>query len=302
MKKFILIVAYMCFQISHINSFAQKHEIGIGIGAGNFLGDLGGANAIGTPFLKDVEVKAFRPAVSLYYQYNFKKFLSINISLSGTEVVGNDKWISAEFGSHYWSRHYRNLSFKSPIIELTAMAHFDLLRYKKSYHSHSFFTPFIGAGVGIFYMNPKANYNGTWIALQPLGTEGQGLPGHPKKYSLIQPNFPISIGVKYQYNKHWKFTLECMHHITLTDYIDDVSTTYVDPAELAANYTPDQAALIYALSRRSVELDLDNTYGAATRAGQQRGNSKNKDSYFMLLFKVSYVFGTKRYDYNCFKK
>ena len=302
MKKFILIICYICFQLSYISAFSQKHEIGIGLGVGNFLGDLGGANSIGTPFLKDVEPKAFRPAVSLFYQYNFKKFLSINISLSGTEVVGNDKWVSGTRPSPYWTRNYRNLSFKSPIISLAVMANFDLLRYKTSYFSHSFFTPFIGAGIGLFYMNPKALYKGSWVALQPLGTEGQGLPGHRPKYSLIQPNFPVSIGFKYQYNKHWKFTLECIHNFTLTDYIDDVSTTYINPAELSANYSPDKAALIYALSRRSLELDPDNTYGSITGIGQQRGNAKNKDSYFMLLFKISYVFGSKRYDYNCFKK
>lgn len=300
MKKICLIAT--CITLIGSGLVAQKHEIGIGIGVSNFLGDLGGANDIGTPFLRDVEAKAFRPAGSIFYQYNFKRFISINVSLAAGELRGDDKWLSDVMPSKFWSRHYRNLNFKSPFVELTLMAHFDLLRYKKIYKSHSYFTPFIGAGIGIFYMNPKANYNGAWIPLQPLGTEGQGLPGHRAKYSLIQPNFPISIGFKYQYNKHWKFTLECIHHITLTDYIDDVSTSYVNPTELYNNYSPEQASLIYALSRRSIELDPDNTYGAMTAPGQQRGDPKDKDSYFMVLFKVSYVFGTKRYDYNCFKK
>ncbi len=300
MKKICLMATFITLIGSGL--VAQKHEIGIGIGVSNFLGDLGGANDIGTPFLRDVEAKAFRPAGTIFYQYNCKRFVSINVSLSAGELRGDDKWLSAQMPSKFWSRHYRNLNFKSPFVELTLMAHFDLLRYKKIYKSHSYFTPFIGAGVGVFYMNPKAYYNGAWIPLQSLGTEGQGLPGHRTKYSLIQPNFPISIGFKYQYNKHWKFTLECIHHITLTDYIDDVSTSYVDPAELYNNYSPEQASLIYALSRRSIELDPDNTYGAMTAPGQQRGDPKDKDSYFMILFKVSYVFGTKRYDYNCFKK
>ena len=302
MKKNLFIFFYCLLFVSIEKSLAQKHELGVAIGASSFLGDLGGANDIGTPFIKDVEIKAFRPAASVFYQYNFKKIVSINISLSATEVTGNDKWVDNTYGTRYWARSYRNLNFKSPIIELTAMVHLDLLRYKNTYKTHSYFTPFVGAGVGIFYMNPKALYNGAWVALQPLGTEGQGLPGHRKKYSLIQPNFPISLGVKYQYNKHWKFTLECLHHFTLTDYLDDVSTNYIDPTELYANYTSDKAALTYALGRRSIELDNDNTYGITTSPGQQRGDPKDKDSYFMLLFKVSYLFGTKRYDYNCFKK
>ena len=32
-------------------------------------------------------------------------------------------------------------------------------------------------GVGGFYFNPKAKYEGKWVSLQPLGTEGQGLNG-----------------------------------------------------------------------------------------------------------------------------
>lgn len=300
MKKIIFFCA--CISMIPAESIAQKHELGIGIGVSNYLGDLGGANDIGTPFLRDLEAKAFRPAASIYYQYNFKRFFAISVNLAACEVTGNDKWVSGEMPSRYWPRHYRNLSFKSPIIELTAMAHFDLLRYKKIYRSHSYFTPFIGGGIGVFYMNPKANYDGAWIALQPLGTEGQGLPGHRAKYSRIQVNFPISFGFKYQYNKHWKFSLEMMHHFTLTDYLDDVSTVYVDPAELQTNYSAEHAALIYALGRRSSELDPDNTYGSITAPGQQRGDPKDKDSYFHILFKVSYVFGTKRYDYNCFKK
>jgi nucleoside-diphosphate-sugar epimerase len=47
--------------------------------------------------------------------------------------------------------------------------------------------------------------------------------------------------------------------------------------------------------------DKDNLYGNVTAPGQQRGNPNNKDSYFMVLFKISYVFGTSHYDYNCFK-
>lgn len=297
-KLFFVIVCVICIQ--HIN--AQKHEAGIALGVSNFLGDLGGANDIGTPFLKDVEVKAFRPAASLFYQYNAPKFFSVNIALSYTQVTGNDKWVGSERSTKYWSRHYRNLNFTSPIVELTAMAHFDILRYKKVYKNRSYITPFLGAGVGIFYMNPKTDFGGAKIALQPLGTEGQGLPGYRPKYSRIQPNFPLSGGIKYQYNKHWKFTLECIHHITLTDYIDDVSTVYVDPADLYAHYSPELAAHIYHVGRRSPEVDPDNLYGNTTAPGQQRGDPKHKDSYFFLLFKISYVFGTKRYDYNCFKK
>jgi hypothetical protein len=282
---------------------AQKHEVGLVFGAANFLGDLGGANHIGVPFLQDVEPTLFRPAGGFFYKYNLKKVVSFEVNVLATQVRGDDKLVSdGPVYSAYWYRHYRNLNFKSLIASVSFNMQIDLLRYKNTYKNHTYWTPFVGIGVGLFYMDPKASINGDWIRLQPLGTEGQGLPGHRQPYSLIQPNFPLTIGVKYQYNKHWKFELSCIHHLTLTDYIDDVSTNYVDPAELYAHYDNSKAALIYALSKRSSELDPDNLYGTITSPGEQRGNPKNKDSYFMVIFKVSYVFGTSHYDYNCFKK
>lgn len=281
---------------------SQNHELGISLGTSNFLGDLGGANHIGVPFLEDVEPTLFRPAGGVFYRYNMKRVLSFEANFLATELRGDDKLIgNGPVFSDFWFRHYRNLNFKSFIASISVNVQLDLFRYKTKYKNHTYWTPFIGAGVGLFYMNPKANLGNGWISLQPLGTEGQGLPGHQKIYSRIQPNFPISFGIKYQYNKHWKLELSCVHHITLTDYIDDVSTVYVDPIELNANYDKEKAALVASIARRSVELDKDNLYGNVTAPGQQRGNPNNKDSYFMVLFKISYVFGTSHYDYNCFK-
>lgn len=298
--KILVFVSVFCFV--QMQLFSQKHELGISIGAANFLGDLGGANHIGVPFLQDVEPTLFRPAGGVFYRYNMKKVVSFEANIMATQLRGDDKLISdGPVYSDFWYRRYRNLNFKTFVASISANVQLDILRYKNSYRSHSYWTPFVGAGIGLFFMDPKARYNGSWVRLQPLGTEGQGLAGHRKKYSLIQPNFPLTLGIKYQYNKHWKFELSCVHHITLTDYIDDVSTVYVDPAELYANYDADKAALIASLSKRSSELDKDNLYTQVTSPGQQRGNPARKDSYFMILLKISYVFGTSHYDYNCFK-
>lgn len=281
-------------------SYAQKHELGGSLGASNFLGDLGGANKIGTTFLIDLEPKLFMPAGGIFYRYNFKKFAAIRVELLATELKGDDKLTNpAPELSASWFRTYRNLNFRSPIAELLVMGEFDILRYKDRYFSHSYWTPFVAAGVGGFFMDPRT-LDGN-VRLQPLGTEGQGLPGYKPKYSLIQPVFPVSLGVKYQLNKHWKFSVEYMHHFTITDYIDDVSGQYVSLSEWQNAYDPGTASHVYALSRRSQELDPDNTYGYITAPGQQRGDPRNKDQYFMILFKASYVFGSG-YDYNCPRK
>lgn len=301
LKHYIHLVFVLLAVASSIDLCAQKHEIGIGLGTSNFLGDLGGANGIGKPFIIDVEVKAFKPAATLFYQYNFARFFSINTNISYCQVIGDDRWVSQTRPSKSWARHYRNLSFKSDIFEFTLLAHFDILRYKFDIHHDRYLTPFIGAGAGIFYMNPKAYYDGVWVPLQPLGTEGQGLPGHRAKYSLFQPTIPVSFGLKFQVNTNLKLTLECMHHFTFTDYIDDVSTVYLDPNELFASGVYN-TALTYALSRRSGELQYDARFDKMTKPGAQRGDPKDKDSYFTIFLKVSYLFGKKRKEYGCYYK
>ena len=70
--------------------------------------------------------------------------------------------------------------------------------------------------------------------------------------------------------------------------------------KLYAIYDNDKATLTL-LSRRSPELDRENIYGFMTEPGEQRGNPKNKDSYFMVIIKLFFVFGASHYDYNCFK-
>jgi len=49
----------------------QRVEYSFGLGASNFLGDLGGRNQIGTNGLMDFEYKATRYAVNLGYRYQF---------------------------------------------------------------------------------------------------------------------------------------------------------------------------------------------------------------------------------------
>ena len=65
------------------------------------------------------------------------------------------------------------------------------------------FTPFVYAGAGMCWFNPQALYEGQWVELQPLGTEGQGLPQYPDrqpyaKYTFV---FPFGGGHQVSYQK-----------------------------------------------------------------------------------------------------
>ena len=135
------------------------------------------------------------------------------------------------------------------------------------------FAPYIFAGLSVFSYNPRAQYNGVWYDLQPLGTEGQGTTAYTgrKTYSLTQIAFPFGIGCKFSLNKLFCFGVEWGMRKTFTDYLDDVSTTYVDPVQLEA----EKGTVAAALSNRSITIPGQ----PSIEPGKARGNSRTKDWY-----------------------
>ncbi len=282
-------------------------QVGGGIGSANFLGELGGAKGVGKGFFFDYKFRETRPALIAFYRLNSTPWFAARADLSFAMVGGSDanikvdlpttpqETVTAEAG---WYRKYRNLSFRSHILELSAMFEFNLLRYEFGRRKYRY-TPYVFGGVGIFHFMPKAKYNGQWVNLRKLGTEGQDFAAYPdrKRYSQIQPTIPLGIGFKYNFTREISFSFEYGYRITFTDYIDDVSKTYVDPQDILAEYpnNPETAQMIIDLSRRSTELDPDGTFGYVTRPGEQRGDPRSNDTYFFTgVIKMAYTFATGR--------
>src|ERR1700761_7790932 len=91
----------------------EKKEILVGIGAANFLGDLGGLNKVGTHYsYADLEMHLTKPAVSVGYRYRLNKKWANRSEITYLQVAGNDKLTTEPF------RHNRNLNFKSNIFEI----------------------------------------------------------------------------------------------------------------------------------------------------------------------------------------
>ena len=90
-------------------------------------------------------------------------------------------------------RKERNLNFRSEIWEAYAAAEFNFFEFEPGTKLNH--TPYINAGFGIFSFNPEANYNGDWIALRPLRTEGQGTSlGSGSPYATASSYFIFSLG------------------------------------------------------------------------------------------------------------
>ncbi|MGB8191479.1 MAG: DUF6089 family protein [Chitinophagaceae bacterium] len=180
--------------------------------------------------------------------------------------------LSADDKNNKASLQPRNLNFHSKIFEGSLLAEYALfdLEEKK-------FTPYVFAGVALFHFNPYTlDSTRAKHFLQPLGTEGQGLTQYPdrKPYSLTQLAIPVGGGIRMRISEKVTLAYEFNLRKTFTDYIDDVSTTYVDPIALAAV----RGAKAVELSYRGGELK--NGITDYPEEGTLRGSAKYKDWYY----------------------
>jgi hypothetical protein len=252
-----------------------KHwEINGTIGANEFFGDLGGNNGIGKPFIKDYTFKTVRPLVGLSASYHVKKWLAVNGGFNFTIVSAADSILPANSsGDERW-RWYRNLSFRSKILEgYVSGTIYPVMMFTKDRELHAF-EPFVGFGIGVFHFNPQTQYDGSWVDLKPLRLEGEGMKEYPnsKPYKLTQFYIPIDIGLKCYINNTFAISGGFTFRHTFTDYIDDVHGAYVDPAVFDEYLSPDQANLAKQLYSRSLTP-------WKVKPGVDRSSNKANDTY-----------------------
>src|SRR5260221_2243703 len=150
-------------------------------------------------------------------------------------ILGNASFARISASDAYSKRadvRARNLSFESKIYEGNLLLEYNLLDLQE----HRL-TPYVFAGAALFHFNPYAYDSlGKKIYLQPLSTEGQGLAQYPgrKQYSLWQISIPFGGGVKFRVSDRGVVACEDGMRKTFTDYLDNVSTPYVDRATLLA--------------------------------------------------------------------
>ena len=120
------------------------------------------------------------------------------------------------------------------------------------------FSPYANVGIAGFHFNPRTFFRGEWYDLQPIGTEGQGINelDFREPYSLYEFAIPFGIGVKWAFSERWNLGLEYAARWTFTDYLDDVSRTYVDRNLLIE----ENGILAYQLSNRTGEYLLAEQY------------------------------------------
>lgn len=244
-------------------------EVGIFLGGSYYIGEL-----------NQVHLGQFtKPAGGVVFRYNFNKRLAARANGLYGILEAHDSH------SPIPAFKQRNLSFKSNVIEFSAQLEFNFLDYEMGNERRKF-TPYIFGGIAGFKFKPQGDLGGTWVDLQPLGTEGQGLPGgaSKKKYKLTQMSLPFGLGIRTHLAENIGLSIEWGLRKTFTDYIDDVSTTYYDPVALAAAHGAASAVL------SDPSIGKDPNY---SNVGRQRGNPTNKDWYSFVGFALTVKFKSK---------
>lgn len=256
--------------------FLYKNYIGIGGGGMNYQGDLNKQSLFGKVNL----------AGEIFFRHDFDDRWSLNISTAYGHIEGGnpDK------------ESLRNLSFRSMIWEAGARIEFNFVPFGRG-GKHYRTTPYLFAGINFFHFNPMAQYFDSvnqalqWAELQPLGTEGQNASLYPDRtrYTLNQIAIPFGLGFKALIGEDIVLSFEYGFRKTWTDYLDDVSTTYVGRSVL--DNGTDQGRLAASLADRSDEVQPD----YVNAPGIKRGDDSLNDWYsffnISISFRMEFLFG-----------
>lgn len=266
MKKSGWVIVFVL--MTNMLSIAQYTEVGVGLGQSVYWGDLNAPTF-------NTNLQNARLAGQAYLRYNHTQNLGFRAGLMLAQLAGDDRNSSAE-----WQQE-RNLRFTSVLFELSLHAEYYL--FGIDYNAGRVFSPYATAGIVAFRHNPKTDFMGETVALQPLGTEGQGLPGFDSKYSLISAGLSFGGGAKFQLTANTSVNIAILAKRTFTDYLDDISTNYVNYDELLAG----NGMLAADLSNRTGEaLGLSEPIQVET--GSKRGGSAVPDYYLTFMVSVNY--------------
>jgi len=265
--KFIIVFIYILvysIQVSGQTKFLKHSEIGLLLGGIHYAGDLNQRFNI---------IRNIGPGASLVFQRN-----SANTRWGWRNTFSAGRFSAADKYSKDAYLQNRNLSVRTFVGEISSQIVFNFLPYEIGGNVPNLqfpFTPYVFTGAAFYYFVPKAALNGTFYNLRFMDTEGQGTSVYQRKRAAaVQFAIPLGIGLKASINKKMGVGIEWGLRKLYTDYLDDVSTSYVYPSVL----TRERGIEASQLSDRSLNLDFeeDQKY---TNLYRQRGNSKTKDWY-----------------------
>ena len=263
---------YLALFISFLGltTYAQDLRLTVGTGVASYYGDLIKENS--------ALLKQTSAAFSFGATYDIQSQLRARLNVSLMSVKGDDQYSKDQ------GHKSRNLNFKSNIWEIALMGEYDFLD-RESYN----IVPYVFTGIGVYHFNPYTNDSiAGKVFLHDVGTEGQylGLPGYPSPYSRTQINIPFGFGIRYEVSESVSLALEMNYRFLFTDYLDDVSTKYVNPTSLFYSSS-------YYTANNNYYADLASRLGFKAEDPKNsitmpRGNPNKNDRYYSIQITATF--------------
>lgn len=246
---------------------AQNFHFSARLGAAGYHGDL-----------KEHKVSLSQMGLmgSLGARYDLSGHLSARTYFTYGTLRGDDKKGNTAMQG-------RNLNFKTRLFDWELSGQYNLFSLNDRW-----WTPYVFAGVGLYRYKPfTVDSADNKVFLKPLSTEGQGFTEGRDPYKLTGFSIPLGVGAEYSLNEDMRLGLELGYRKIFTDYLDDVSTTYVDQASLAAARGQQAADFAW----RGDEIHG----GPYPAAGTLRGTSAQKDGYYYVALTYTIRFYFDKY-------
>jgi Domain of unknown function (DUF6089) len=260
---------WICFLIPSGLSAQKGFYLDLFGGFSNYQGDLQE---------KRFTTEQARAAFALGVRYNINNRVAARANFMLASLGASDVYNKKDV------LRARNLSFRSRITEANILLDYTFFDLKSNR-----FSPYVFGGLAVFHFNPFTfDSTGAKFYLKPLSTEGQGLSAYPerKNYKLTQLAIPFGGGIRWRIGDNMLLSYEIGLRKTSTDYLDDVSKTYVD-----------QTALLNERGAKAVELAYRGTEKNGTpypTEGTIRGSEKFKDWYYVSGLTLSIGINTNR--------
>ena len=182
MKEIIFsVLIFTCAIVkSQHKQIERVHEIGFGAGGLNYTGDLA----------ENLKLRYTKPAVNVFYRYNFKNEVSVIRTNIRVGRLGVDEAKSSEA-----LRRFRSSKFDGTLLELSLLYEYDFFDFRDIDNKY-YMSPFLYGGLG-------AN---SFISS----------PGVPFFIGI-----PFGAGVKFRLHEGWNLGLELGASKNFTDSLDN---------------------------------------------------------------------------------
>jgi hypothetical protein len=262
----------------------------------------------------------------IFTRYAFHPGFVFRAAINYGSVYANDNWNvnqaenAATVEDDAYQRYLRNLDVKSNIWEGNIMFEINPLRLGnlEKHSAKKRMQPYLLVGGGYFHFRAKGTYTprgtdgrangqGRQVDLEDLYLENQGDMMDPTTDTLLMgaglalptgmskvwvPEVCGGVGMRWDIANQVSLGIEYVYRYAFTDYLDNVSTEYVDPRvfDIIHRNDPEKALMAKEMYDKSWLVDK-NVYH---KPGELRGNASDKDGYSTVAISVFFRIKTKR--------